>query len=168
MKVIQQDMLALKEGILFHQVNCQGIMGGGIARALALKFPGLEDAYREFISDKLRERGYRVGDEDEYGQYVTYILLGKVFLYRPDPSKPIWIANIFGQDHISSKSRMTSYDATVEAFEHIDRTAAVCNWPDVQYYFPYKMGCGLGGGDWEIYSAIIERYFPKAVICKHQ
>jgi hypothetical protein len=33
-------------------------------------------------------------------------------------------------------------------------------------YIPYNMGCGLGGGDWEIVSGIIEETLPDAIIVK--
>jgi O-acetyl-ADP-ribose deacetylase (regulator of RNase III) len=155
MKIIQQDLLTVTEGILFHQVNCQGVMGGGIARALALKFPGLEAAYRELC------KKYEF-DETQ--------LLGKVFLYRVNDT--LLIANVFGQGQISRSTRMTSYDATVEAFERITRAqertpnSSFTLHAD-RFYFPYNMGCGLGGGDWSIYSAIIDRCFPNAIICQH-
>lgn len=152
MKIIEQDMLALDKGILFHQVNCQGVMGAGIAAALAAKYPGLEPEYRELCLK------YHFRHED---------LLGKVFLYTVTPE--LRIANVFGQGGVSRSSRQTNYDATVEAFERIvkaqERVHSPFNGKD--FYFPYKMGCGLGGGNWQIYSAIIEAHFPDAIICRH-
>jgi len=146
MKIIQQDMLEIQSGVLFHQVNCIGVMGGGIAYALAKKFPGLEKAYKEFCDDNI--------------EFDTSSLLGKVFVFKVNDD--LFIANIFGQDNVSTGSRQTSYDATVMAFELIQDSA----YADMTLYFPYKMGCGLGGGNWNIYSAIIEEHFPNAIICK--
>lgn len=77
--------------------------------------------------------------------------------------KSLYIANVFGQGYISSSYRMTSYDATVRAFEVLTKNDIIRSSPP---YFPFKMGCGLGGGEWAIYSAIIEYYFPNAIICK--
>lgn len=152
MKIIQQDMLELRSGILFHQVNCQGIMGGGIAKAFSLKFPGLEKAYREFISIEM---------EVAYDETETFHLLGKCFLFKVRDG--LFVANVFGQDNISTIRRQTSYDATVEAFDAIQDILPA----GLPTYFPHKMGCGLGGGDWEIYSAILERYFPDGIICQY-
>lgn len=135
-------MLEIERGLLFHQVNCKGVMGNGIAKAFAQKFPGLEDAYRKYIET------HRIN------------LLGQVFVYKV--SDELYIINIFGQDGVSTKHRMTSYDATVRAFESFKSDFA-----DLPLYFPHKMGCGLGGGDWQIYSAIIQAYFPQAIICQH-
>lgn len=142
MKTINQDMLAIERGVLFHQVNCRGVMGNGIARAFAQKFPGLENAYREYCET------HRIN------------LLGQVFVYKA--SDELYIINIFGQDGVSTRQRMTSYDATVRAFESFKHDFA-----DLPLFFPYNMGCGLGGGNWQIYSAIIQTYFPQGIICKH-
>lgn len=151
MKLIQQDMLALKEGILFHQVNCEGVMGGGIAFALARKFPWLEKEYQQFCQ------------ENANGQPLS--LLGKLFVCRV--GERLYVANVFGQSLTSRGDRQTNYEAVAKSFEQFpserDRLIPV-SWP---YYFPYKMGCGLGGGEWSIYSAMIDHYFPCATICQH-
>lgn len=152
MKTIQQDMLALKEGILFHQVNCEGVMGSGIAAALAKKFPGLEEEYQQFCE---RHSGGK-----------TPNLLGKVFVFRVSPS--LYVVNVFGQSFaVRGRSRPTNYEAVATSFESFlaerDQLIQV-SWP---MYFPYKMGCGLGGGEWSIYAAMIEHYFPCGIICQH-
>jgi hypothetical protein len=36
----------------------------------------------------------------------------------------------------------------------------------VPLYAPYLMGCGLGGGDWPQYSALLEKHFPHIVIVR--
>lgn len=116
-------------------------MGGGIARAIALKWPKLEAAYKA-----------------ECDKHTPSELLGKVFLYEVEPY--LFVANVFGQNSISRKSRQTNYEATVDAFERLN---TIKNLP---LYFPKNMGCGLGGGNWKIYSAIIEAHFPDAIICE--
>lgn len=160
MKIINKDILTVESGIIFHQVNCQGIMGGGLAKALARKFPKLEKAYKDYIQEC-------IGDCPN-----TDGMLGDVFLYEvPEhvgglckvPPGTLFIANIFGQDNISRSRRMTSYDATIMAFEDIQKRDVI---KDRELYFPYQMGCGLGGGNWNIYSAIIAEYFPDAIICQ--
>jgi len=156
MQIIQQDMLELRSGVLFHQVNCEGFMGGGIARALADKYPSLEEKYRDFCDSTRRE-----GDDRT--------LLGKVQLVQINYD--LSICNVFGQVNTSSSSRQTSYDGTVQAFErivHARERYTHSTFARLPLYFPYKMGCGLGGGNWNIYSAIIGEFFPDAIICKHE
>lgn len=165
MKIIQQDMLTLTEGILFHQVNCQGVMGGGIAASFATKWPVLEEKYKHFCS-LYWDTAYSNSPDE-----LDLTLLGRAQLVKV-VTPLLYVCNVFGQRGVSRSRRMTSYDATVEAFEAIthakhDSYLGYITNSELPLYFPYKMGCGLGGGDWEIYSAIINRYFPDAIICKH-
>jgi hypothetical protein len=172
LKQIEQDMTVLTHGILFHQVNCQGIMGGGIARAFARKFPDLEPAYKTYIDLKIKgvDPEFRMENTNEDGHLIckadfsNKVLLGRAFIHPVSPE--LMIANIFGQGYISTMYRMTNYDAVVTAFESVRK------WLDdhingLPTYFPYKMGCGLGGGHWRIYSAIIEEFFPEGIVCKY-
>lgn len=144
MQVIHKDILTVERGVIFHQVNCMGVMGGGIARSIAEKWPKLEAAYKA-ICDK----------------HTHNELLGKTFLYGVEVD--LFVANVFGQNSISRISRQTNYEATVEAFERLQTMDIEENLP---FYFPKNMGCGLGGGNWKIYSAIIEAHFPDAIICE--
>ena len=144
MKVINKDILTVDRGVIFHQVNCMGVMGGGIARSIALKWPDIEASYKESC---------RVDKPEK--------LLGRTLICGV--SDQLFVANIFGQNSISRSSRQTNYEATVEAFERLKEKHIIKGFP---LYFPYQMGCGLGGGNWTIYSAIIEAHFPNAIICK--
>ena len=148
MKVIEKDILTVDRGVIFHQVNCVGVMGGGIARSIALKWPNVEAAYKNKC------------------ERTSGKLLGRSFVYGVTIDPPLFIANIFGQDSVSRTSRQTNYEATVEAFERLKQSQIVNPINSLPLYFPYQMGCGLGGGNWKIYSAIIEAYFPNAIICK--
>lgn len=145
MQVIHKDLLTVDRGVLFHQVNCMGVMGGGIARSIALKWPQVEAAYKGKCD--------RTSNPER--------LLGRTFMYGLKDD--LFIANVFGQNSISRTSRQTNYEATVEAFERLQESQVIKNLP---LYFPKNMGCGLGGGNWKIYSAIIEAHFPDAIICE--
>ena len=43
MKIINKDITALKKGILIQQVNCQNTMGSGVAKAIYLKWPQINE-----------------------------------------------------------------------------------------------------------------------------
>ena len=47
-KIKQGNILNCNENIIIHQVNIQGIMGGGVARQLAIQYPRLEEEYSEY------------------------------------------------------------------------------------------------------------------------
>ena len=44
-KYIQGDLLETHAPLILHQVNLQGIMGGGLAYSIARKYPSVERAY---------------------------------------------------------------------------------------------------------------------------
>ena len=52
---ITGDALSNDADILLHQVNLQGVMGGGIAYHIAKKFPNVEKEYKEYANKKLGE-----------------------------------------------------------------------------------------------------------------
>ena len=47
MDVVSGNLLEIEEGIICHQVNCQGVMGAGVAKAIASRYPQVLSAYRE-------------------------------------------------------------------------------------------------------------------------
>jgi O-acetyl-ADP-ribose deacetylase (regulator of RNase III) len=173
MKIVQQDMLRLERGILFHQVNCEGVMGGGIAAALARQYPGLEEEYRQFCEDECHLDAAAVCSLAwERDPLLGHTLLGKVQVFTV-LHRQLYIANVFGQTLCSNKTRLTNYEAVAQALECFKKAQelnprGILSCLSDELYFPFKMGCGLGGGEWTIYSAIIEHYFPNAIICKHE
>lgn len=44
-KVIERDILDITEGVIGHQVNCMGVMGGGLALQVKQRYPGVYGAY---------------------------------------------------------------------------------------------------------------------------
>lgn len=67
------------------------------------------------------------------------------------------IASIFGQDQYGRNGCFTDYDALRKAMEPIRVMATPFPaYPLTTVRIPYKMGCGLGGGDWSIVLSIIQ------------
>ena len=133
---------------LVHQVNCMGIMGGGIAAQIREQNPKLCESYV-----KLCNKQKFVGE-----------LLGCNQVLEIDDFDPKencqYIINCFAQENVSNSSKMTSYDALDECMIGVRK---YCNevFPlGCNIGIPYKIGCGLGGGDWKIVEAIIAKNFP--------
>ena len=142
MTVIQGDVFAQAEAtaqreqhtVLLHQVNCQGVMGAGVALAVKERYPEVFTAYRDLYlteSDFLLARGQLVSTHHD----------------------DLWVGNVFGQHGYGTGRRQTSYDAVYTALSEIKRESARLD--DPVFILPYKMGCDRGGGDWNIYSAIL-------------
>ena len=153
MNIIEKDITTVQFGVIVHQVNCQGVMGSGVAKALRDKWPKIYDSYRRIYED------YMYGDSDP--------VLGKIDVC--EIKENLYVANLFGQqdyrqNHQLSK-RFTSYGAWERALPKLKAYIEDNGLPE-RVYFPYNVGCDRGGGDWRIISAMIEEYFPDAIICK--
>ena len=72
--IVDGNILNCKEDIIVHQVNCQGIMGGGLAKQIANVFPKVNSEYQLFCKihlnkyELLRKRVYLV---QENGKYIA-------------------------------------------------------------------------------------------------
>lgn len=125
--------------VICQQVNCKNVMGAGLAKAIYTKWPIVKRLYHEFCS--------------EFDS--PYDLLGKVQIIR-QPEIPFDIANIFGQLNFGRKPvRYTDYNALIAAFAEIHSKYG----EDNIIAFPYGIGCGLGGGDWDTVLSIIKECF---------
>lgn len=137
------DLLSVRKGILCHQVNYHGAMGGGVAAAIA----------------------DQILTESEYASYVDYCrkrgraALGSVQFMG---TAPLVVANMFCQDEILARSNtgnkfcITDYERMRECFERVRDMARVLGLP---VYIPRNIGCGIAGGDWERVKQIIQEIF---------
>lgn len=157
MEIIEKDITIVEFGIIVHQVNCHGVMGSGVAKALRDKWPEIYRSYREDYEE------YIYGGD----KYNGNNLLGSINVCKIKEN--LYVVNLFGQqdyrqNHQLSK-RFTSYGAWEKALPKLRNYIDDNELPD-NVYFPYNIGCDRGGGDWRIISAMIEEYFPNAIICK--
>lgn len=133
-----------KDCVVVHQVNCQGVMGVGIAKTIKTKFPRTFQKYKDSC-DKL---SYCEKEQ----------LLGKLLYtneYIEDYGFKIKIANCFGQYRYGRDKRYTDYEALSSCFKKI--TTVTNTTQDI--LIPYKIGCCNAGGDWNIVLSIIEEVF---------
>lgn len=158
-EVIEKDLLTVEEGIIAHQVNCQGVMGSGVALGVKRKFP---EAYSVYRNRCFKHEGPTSG------------LLGKVDLVRVRPG--LKIANVYAQDFFGGSvgQRHTDYMALAYGIRLLNEGVKY----ELEYgdpesfdfptlYVPYLMGCDRGGGNWEPYSAILwGAYDGPVVACK--
>lgn len=135
-KHIKGDIFQSGADVILHQVNCQGVMGSGIAKQVREKYPVVYEAYKELC-----------------GQDEPKNLLGIAQPVKAD-SKTI-IVNMFAQEKFGyDGKRYTDYDALRKCFETVRDNNATDT-----IAIPYLMGCYRGGGDWSVVSAMIEEIF---------
>lgn len=142
MKIINGNILDAENCIVCQQVNHQRIMGAGLAKQIVEKYPGILKPYQEFCQrysfNEIRKNGY-------------------VHFYIPLQNKQnIIIANIFGQEHIGYGKSMTDYYSLSNGLYRV-KELAQCTLRLVA--IPYKIGCGLAGGQWDAVCEILDDVF---------
>ena len=119
-----------------HQVNCQGRMGSGIAKQIRERWPEVYEGYKHFC---------------EYHASKGESPLGKILVTHKQC--PMCVINMFSQDNYGyDGERYTSYDAFAHCLEIIREHTT----HNDTIGFPKNIGCGLGGGNWRVISALIE------------
>jgi O-acetyl-ADP-ribose deacetylase (regulator of RNase III) len=166
---INKDILTVDKGVIVHSVNCIGAVGG-LAGAIARKWPKNLQKYREHVQS----------------QELAIMLLGSVF--EVNVAHNVIVANLFGQNIVGTRARQTEYSALIAGFKRIASTHFEGNDKETvdfgrfgledakivlnDIYIPYKIGCGLGGADWNIVEEIINKIFDSShfnvYICKHE
>ena len=123
--------LLLSDRNIGHQVNCQGRMGRGVARQIRQRYPVVFEEYARYC-----------------GQYRSdrRALLGMVQPVRVDNGKTVF--NLFGQLSYGVGLH-TDYDA-------LQAIARKLRQRNIAIDLPWGMGCGLGGGRWEVVREIFE------------
>ena len=133
-KIVSGNLLDAKEDIICHQVNARGVMGAGVAKAIREKWPEVYHAYKGYC----------------YEHGVGYLMGTGLLVQIGDGHQAVmnmFAQNGYGHDY----SRFTSYDAFYECLKFIEDTVS----RHCSIAFPYGIGCGLGGGSWDVIYAMI-------------
>ena len=136
-KIIESSLFDAREDIICHQVNCQGVMGAGLAKEIVKRYPMVKERYVRLC---------RAASEPAD-------LLGRVQLIEIGSER--FIANIFGQLYYGRDElrRYTSYSALKSAFIQIRQ-----RYSEYSLAFPFGFGCGLANGDWSVVAELIQTY----------
>ena len=124
-KTISGNLLDSKEDYICHQVNCQGVMGSGVAKAIRDEWPEVFTEYRSYID------------------MCFGTPLGSV-CYAPINNSNQVVANMFAQSSYGyDGKRYTSYDAFCNPYR-IGSDRGGANWNII-----YAMICEILG-DWDV------------------
>lgn len=144
-KYIKGNLLEAKADYIAHGVNCQGVMGSGVAKAIRDAFPEVYETYKHIC---------------DFNYSKT--LLGVCNFVLLDKSKSLTIKgiyNLFTQDFYGrDEKRYVNYKAIVDSFSQINSR---CKNETIA--IP-KIGAGLGGGDWNIIKELIDDSTPNVEI----
>ena len=134
-KIVDGDLLQANVPLIAHQTNCLGVMGAGIAKAIKNKWPNVYTQYKDFCKDFNYSR----------------VLLGDAQICKTNDTPIKYVANLYGEYSYAESvapngNRHTDYNALELALSTLQE---ICHISDIKEIgIPYKLGCGLAGGDW--------------------
>ena len=150
-KHIKCDIFESGADVICHQVNCQGVMGGGLAKQVREKYPRIFEFYKNRCDDARNKKS----------------LLGVVQFASIGDGRHI--ANLFAQETFGYDDKCyTDYKALKTCLTTVRDAPAK---KDV-IAIPYMIGCGLARGDWNVVYNIIQEVFEdseiEVLICEYK
>ena len=126
-------------------------MNSGIARQIREKWPIVYQNYMEKYNILNGVSGALLGDIQIVGLWDDF--------YATDFHQSV--INMFSQEHYGyDKRRYTSYDAFWNCLNLIKKSVTT----DKKIGFPYNIGCGLGGANWNVILTMIDTVFTDYII----
>lgn len=130
---VNKDITTVERGIVAHGVNCQGVMGSGVAAALRRKYPQIFTVYKLICDMYTKNPDWMLGLVD-----IVDINRGL------DPD--LFIVNCFTQERYGRDGqKYADLDAVASSLE---RCFGLAQGLALPLFIP-KIGCGLGGLSWE-------------------
>lgn len=132
----------VKEGIIAHGCNAQGVMNSGVASLIRYKYPL---AYEDYV----------------YHHKYSKDILGTVSSIKV--SKSLSIANCVTQRYYGRDPNVVyvSYPSLISCFDTLKNMVSADPKP---LHIP-KIGAGLANGNWQIIESIINMYGPEDITC---
>lgn len=131
-KEIKGSILDAPQKFIAHGVNCQNVMGSGVAKVLFERYPDVKSRYHSYCESVAVESR-----------------LGSVCSTRFQDDGKI-ILNLFTQFRYGyNNKRYVNYAAIAQCFKNL------ITYGTIKEVAIPKIGCGLAGGDWEIVRQII-------------
>ena len=153
-KHIKCDIFESGADYICHQVNCQGVMGSGVAKQVRERCPVVYEHYKRWCDvmpkNSLLGQAQFVKTQEEHHTSFKGIV------------------NLFAQYNYGYDGKCyTDYDALRNALKffknHLLTTPTIA--------IPYLMGCHRGGGDWNVVYTMIEEVFADydgdVLICEY-
>lgn len=141
---IKGNLLKSDCDVIFHQANCQSIMGAGIALQIKRFFPAAYAADLDFPHSA----------NARFGRYS--------FADTHNGDKSVEVVNLYSQRYLG-KSKYNGdrlpdrYDAMKSAiFAYLTEKSRTCDLQRYKFGVPTYMGCAIAGGDWNVVREILE------------
>jgi O-acetyl-ADP-ribose deacetylase (regulator of RNase III) len=143
------DLLKTKYKYICHQVNCQGKMNSGVAKAIREKWPVVYKEYQNWYDHWCQKV------LDDYGGCEDYpspseVMLGRILMVEVDNNQTV--INMAAQQYYGyDGGRYTSYDAFWMCLGRIKEVVPQGS----SIAFPDHIGCCRGGANWNVILSMI-------------
>jgi len=138
LKVIEGDLLDSPEQYIAHQCNCLTQRSTGLAKKIFDKFP-YANIYKDRTKPDIMKEIVICGNGDDK-RYVINMLSQ----YYPGVTK-------------YPQSNLDGTEVRKKAFKVcLQKISQIANLQSIA--FPYKIGCNLAGGKWEVYRKMIKQF----------
>lgn len=135
LKFISGDITKCDADYICHQVNCQGVMGSGVAKAIKDKWPEVYSDYRRFYENMI---------------WSNRLPLNQIQIVIVSTEQSV--INMFAQEYYGyDGDQYTSYDAFWKCLNKIKNKVPKGS----TIAFPSKIGCCRGGANWQVILTMI-------------
>lgn len=135
LRTVNGNLLDSKETYLCHQCNCYSTRSAHLAKSVFSKYPYANIYASRQEPDEPGTVIVRGGDD----QRLVANLLGQIYPgYSRFPNGK--------RDGL--KARLGYFEKCLEELSRLDGSFA----------FPYRVGCGAAGGDWDTYQGLLEDF----------
>lgn len=131
--IIEANILTAQTKYIAHQTNCISKSSAGVAKCIFTKFPYADTYKNRLKADKLGTIKI-MGD----GKEQRYVINMNAQVY-PGPS-----------NKDNSGERLEAFDKCLSHIADIPELESIA--------FPFNIGCGLAGGNWEHYLIVLEKF----------
>ena len=136
MEILNKNLLHSDSQYIAHQTNCVTKSSKGLAKQIFSTFP-----YANTYGDKYGDKR-KVGTIDIMGNKTQRKVINMNAQYKPSrPSKGEFDGKL---------CREKWFSECLEQIEKIKDLESIA--------FPYRIGCGYGGGDWDTYHSMLSEF----------
>jgi len=144
---VNGDILKSYANIIVQSVNHKKVMGSGLAKQIRQKYPEILDGYSSVC---------------ESHNFKSIMRNGIVYWYygEKEDGRIQYVASVFGQENYGTDRRHTNY------FSLLNGLKTVFDFAETRILsvaIPHGIGCGLGGGDWDVVLTLLRdvlKYYP--------
>lgn len=148
---IKCDLTDIYIDYIAHQCNCTSLYGAGLSKVISETYP-YANPYKHRKPEKNGFNRARYEDIDIPGTI-------KVFKCGKFQNKASIISMFAQYNPGNPKTFYDTSNARIKWFaECLDKISELFKDKKVEIAFPKNIGCGLAGGDWNIYSKMLKSF----------